>query len=347
MKRTLFPVILTLCAVLSPACLLLAEEPSAAAPSTQAHPKAVFAEVIKDVGRVGKGEKIAHDFVIKNAGDAPLEITDVKPTCGCTVAEFDHTIPPGGTGKIHAVVDTTDFGGPISKTIYVYTNDPDNARVELAVKAEVQPYVFVLPGFARFIQPQGSEPGSVEEIMFTGSFDDLEITKAESPYPFMTVTYRPAREEERREQGQGKQWVLTFTVDYKKTPIGTIADFVTVYTNHPKQPIVRIPVSGFVRPMIAVTPPEADFGEIDLSTPQEARLIVRSFDPAGIQVTSAETDVPGVRVEVTSIEEGKRFALNVTFTPAMAKGDFSGTITLRTTSAITPVVEVPLRGTAI
>ena len=237
--------------------------------------------MIKDVGKVGKGEKIAQDFVIKNEGDAPLEITDVKPTCGCTVAEFDHTIAPGGTGKIHAVVDTTDFGGPISKTIFVYTNDPDNARVELAVKAEVQPYVFVLPGFARFIQPQGSEPGSVEEIMFTGSFDDLEITKAESPYPFMTVTYRPAREEERREQGQGKQWVLTFTVDYKKTPIGTLADFVTVYTNHPKQPIVRIPVSGFVRPMIAVTPPEADFGEIDLSTPQEATADRPQLRPRG------------------------------------------------------------------
>ena len=347
MKRTLSPVILTLCTVILPGGILFAQEPKAAAESAQPRPKAVVVEAVKDAGGVAKGEKITHDFVIKNEGDAPLEITDVKPTCGCTVADFDHTIVPGGSGKIHTVLDTTDFGGPIAKTIYAYTNNPDNARIELTVKAEVQPYIFVLPGFARFIQPQGSDPGSVEEIIFTRSFDDLEITKTESPYPFMKVDTRPARDDERREQGIGNQWVVSFTVDYKQAPIGTIADFVTVYTNHPKQAIARIPVSGFVRLMIAVTPPEADFGKIDLSTPQEARMIVRSFDPAGIEVTSAETDVPGVQVEVTPIEVGKRFALHVTLTPAMAKGDFNGTITLRTTSATKPVVEVPLRGTAI
>jgi Protein of unknown function (DUF1573) len=347
MKRTLYPVILTLCAVALPAASLAAQEAKPAAAGETSGPRAVVEVAIQDAGRVAKGEKVARDFVIHNEGDAPLEITDVKPTCGCTVAEFDHVIPPGGAGKIHAVVDTTNFGGPIAKSVIAFTNDPENPRLELTVKAEVQPYIFVLPGFARFIQPQGSDPGKVDEIIFTGTFDDLEILKAESPYPFLTVDFRPAREDELQAQGKGRQWVVTFTVDYDKTPIGTISAYVTLTTNHPKQPIVSIPVSGFVRPMIAVTPAAADFGKIDLSSPQQARLIIRSFDPANISMTSAETDVPGVNVEVTPIEAGKRFALSVTLTPQVPKGDFAGTITIHTTSTKKPVVEVPLRGTAI
>ena len=42
-----------------------------------------------------KGDKIIHDFVIKNDGDADLQITNVQPACGCTVASFDKVIKPG------------------------------------------------------------------------------------------------------------------------------------------------------------------------------------------------------------------------------------------------------------
>lgn len=347
MKRHLIPVILTLCAVIPPAALLDAQQADAPAASETATPRAVIEEPIKDAGRVATGDKIAHDFVIKNAGDATLEITDVRPTCGCTVADFDHTIPPGGSGKIHVVLDTTTFGGPISKSVHVFTNDPENAKVELAIKAEVQPYLFVLPGFARFIQPQGSDPGVVESLVFTPSADNLEVTRVESPYPFLKADFRAATEDELDQRGKGRQWVVTLTLDYDQAPIGAIADYVKIYTNHPKQSMATIPVSGFVRPMIAVTPTEADFGQIDVAKDNRARMILRSFAPNGIQVTGAEADVPGVAVAVTPIEEGKRFAVEVNISPEMPKGAFAGTITIHTSHPKKPVVQVPLRGTVL
>jgi Protein of unknown function (DUF1573)/HYDIN/CFA65/VesB-like, Ig-like domain len=347
MKRILSPVILTLCAVILPVGLASAQGDKKAEPSGGPSPKAVIEQAVVDVGTVAKGDKITQDFVISNQGNAPLEITDVKPTCGCTVASYDHTIAPGASGKVHAVVDTTNFSGPVAKAIAVYTNDPANARLELTIRAKIQPYLMIQPGFARFTLPQGSDPGVVENIIFTPTFDNLEITKVDSPYPFLKAEYRLATGDEPRESGVGKQWVLTLTLDYSKAPVGTIADYVTIHTNHPQQPIAKLPISGFVRPMIAVTPPAADFGEIDVSKQQEARMIIRSFAAEDVDVTSAETDVPGVTLAVTTIEAGKRFALQVTLTPQMAKGAFNGTITIHTNSPKKPVVEVPLRGTVI
>ena len=72
-------------AILALAAVLLI----AAAASAAGTPKIVAAEPIKDAGTVAKGDKIVHDFAIRNEGDAVLEITNVQPACGCTVAEFD------------------------------------------------------------------------------------------------------------------------------------------------------------------------------------------------------------------------------------------------------------------
>jgi hypothetical protein len=340
--RTATPAILTLL-TLGAAALLVAP-----AAGQALHPRAVMPDPVYDAGGVAKGEKISHDFVIRNDGEAPLEISDVRPACGCTVAEFDKVIAPGETGAVRAVLDTMTFDGPISKAITVFTNDPVNPKLQLSVKADVRPYLFIQPGYARFVQAQQSEPGVVQQIVFTTTFDDLKITEVESPYPFLKVAYREATEEdEPRDYGVGRQWVLTLTLDYTTAPVGTLAEYVTLHTNHPNQPVAKLPVSGFVRPMIAVTPTAADFGEIEVDEAQNASMLIRSFATEDVAVTSAETDVPGVALEVTPIEEGKRYGLQVTLSPEMPKGSFDGTITIRTDSPKAPLIEVPLRGTRI
>src|SRR3972149_9991386 len=122
MTRT---IVCSLAAVLV-AAVVVAQQPVSAPQQAQSQtaaqkapegPRPVIdiAEKIKDFGTVAKGEKIRAIFEVRNTGKAPLEVTQVRPTCGCTVASFDRTIPPGGTGKITAELDTTGFSGPGSK----------------------------------------------------------------------------------------------------------------------------------------------------------------------------------------------------------------------------------------
>ena len=72
-------------------------------------PKMMIPEGIKDMGKVAQGEVLDVDFAIVNEGDETLEIKAVRPTCGCTVAEFDREIAPGKTGYIKSKLDTRDF----------------------------------------------------------------------------------------------------------------------------------------------------------------------------------------------------------------------------------------------
>src|SRR5687768_12334158 len=86
-------------------------------------PKLTLVEPLKDFGTVAKGSKLDWAFEVRNTGTTDLEIISAKPTCGCTVADFDKVIKPGKTGKLSAHVDTTNFSGPIAKSVTLETND--------------------------------------------------------------------------------------------------------------------------------------------------------------------------------------------------------------------------------
>ena len=81
-----------------------------------------------DAGDVWRGEDARYVFMIRNTGDAPLEI-EAKPNCGCTVANSDKLIAPGAEGKIEADVHTTNFRGKVMKIIDVKSNDLDPREI--------------------------------------------------------------------------------------------------------------------------------------------------------------------------------------------------------------------------
>ncbi len=325
-------------------------EPAPAADSKPSgpQPKAIIPAPVAELPTVAKGEKVKHDFVVKNEGDAPLEITSVRPTCGCTVAEYDKVIPPGGSGKIRTELDTSNMiAGGTAKTVSVFTNDPANPRFELTLMAKVENYLVFNPGFARYTRGHGFEPGVVTQLFYSPDFGELVISKVESPWPFLKVEQREAKQEELRSEGKGKEFVFTLTLDYEAAPVGVLNGTVLVHTNHPKQPIGRLPVSGFVRPRVAITPPIADFGNVDLSQPITARLLVDNFAPEKLHVTSVEQGLAGGSVSFSTAQEGKKYYVEFKLPSEMPKGPFASEIKIHTDNAKVPLLTVPVKGTVL
>jgi hypothetical protein len=83
--------------------------------------------------------KKTFDFVVLNAGNAPLVIQNIVASCGCTTPEWTkEPIPPGGSGKITAIYDPVGRPGQFNKTLSVYTNSKPE-MVVLVIKGEVIP----------------------------------------------------------------------------------------------------------------------------------------------------------------------------------------------------------------
>lgn len=92
-----------------------------------------------DYGTISKkNDNGIRSFEFTNTGDAPLIITNVLSTCGCTVpTKPTEPIMPGKTGKIGIKYNMAP--GPIRKTITVESNavNYDSGRIALKIKGEV------------------------------------------------------------------------------------------------------------------------------------------------------------------------------------------------------------------
>ena len=95
-----------------------------------------FKEDTVDYGSIEKGSDGVRVFEFTNTGDAPLIISDVKSSCGCTVPKKpDGPIAPGASSTIQVKYDTNRVG-PIRKTVTVYSNASE-PMVALKIKGEV------------------------------------------------------------------------------------------------------------------------------------------------------------------------------------------------------------------
>jgi len=89
-----------------------------------------------DYGTIEKGSDGVRVFKFKNTGDAPLIVSDVKSSCGCTVPKKPtEPILPGENGEIEVKYDTNRVN-PIRKTITV-TSNAVTQTVALKIKGTV------------------------------------------------------------------------------------------------------------------------------------------------------------------------------------------------------------------
>lgn len=119
--------------------LLLAVFAFGAISYAQQGPKIEFKTETIDYGTVEKGkDNGVRVFEFKNTGDAPLVITDVKTSCGCTVpSKPKEPIMPGKTGEIEVKYNMNP--GPINKTVTVESNavNKTDGKVTLRIKGTV------------------------------------------------------------------------------------------------------------------------------------------------------------------------------------------------------------------
>ena len=98
-----------------------------------------FTSLVYDYGTIDVGSPGNSVFRFTNTMKKPLVISNVKPSCGCTAANWTKKpILPGKTGVIRLHYNTK-IPGTFNKTITV-TSNAKNATVILRIKGNVTRY---------------------------------------------------------------------------------------------------------------------------------------------------------------------------------------------------------------
>ena len=344
------------------ACVALTAALIAAAAGAQDKPKAVAKpaaeskgkaaatpriEVIpetRDAGTVPKGQVIETTFLVKNTGASDLVISDARPGCGCTVASFDKVIKPGGEGKVQTSVDTKSFSGPISKSVLLVSNDPERGQINLFIKANVKPFVDILPQpYVRMSVVKGDSDS--RDVILLSEEKGFKPVIAEAAQPYVKAEISPAGEKDKIPGRTGEQYKVHITVT-PDAPEGLLNAPVRINTGVSQQASVEIPVSGIVRARVSVTPVMVNFGNFTAGKdPITRNIVVTNNKPASpIKVTRAEVSVPGFITDVVPTQEGISYTVVVKASDKVKKGALDGTVKLYTTDKEKAVIELPLKG---
>ena len=90
-----------------------------------------------EFGSIKEGDVVSFDFKFRNAGKAPLIITQASASCGCTVPEYSKDpIAPGEHGFIKVTVNSEGKHGMTSKTVTLLANTTPNTKV-LTISADI------------------------------------------------------------------------------------------------------------------------------------------------------------------------------------------------------------------
>ena len=332
-------------AALLSAVVLLIAAPYAAQAQSEAvkKPKLTVEERVHETGEIARDQVVDHTFKLRNSGDAPLAIQKIVLAPNLEIVSRPASLAPGEAGELHVRVPLL-YDKPVAllKQITLQTNDPETPSFELELRILSTEYVTAKPGYARWISVQHEKPATISQVFTAPDGLDFEVLRTSAPPAGIAAAISVVQE---NPQSRRKRKVdLTIAED---APVGAIVGTLMVYVNHPKQSIVPIPLSGFMRPVMAVTPNTLSFGELKLAQKTSHKFTVQSFSTEPIHVIKVEHDLKGfppASFEARTV--GREYKIQLDFDPAtIPKGAFRGTLKIHTDSAKMPLITVPLDGT--
>jgi hypothetical protein len=241
--------------VMIAACIRLAAQvppppqsaPAVAAPVFPASgPVIEFDSPVFDFGKVALGEKVHHTYYVTNTGNETLQISNVHPTCHCTIAgDWTHKVEPGSTGEIPVQFDSAGLGGQITRTIDVYSNAKNGAHKMLQLKGMIwKPIEFPATAFISI------PPDATNELSTTVRI----VNQTDNPVTFSNVVSANRMfDAVLKETKPGKEYDLVITA-HPPYPAGSTSGLIAVNTSLAGTPIIHVTAMANLTPAVQVSP---------------------------------------------------------------------------------------------
>ncbi len=105
-------------------------------------PRVQLPEDDYDFGEIPTAPPVAYVYAIQNTGTEDLELRNLVTSCGCTTAELSTSvIPPGHRADLKVIFDPGFHVtvGPVTRVVWMMTNDPTQPWLEITLNASVLP----------------------------------------------------------------------------------------------------------------------------------------------------------------------------------------------------------------
>lgn len=262
-----------------------------------AGPKLLLSAQEWSFGEVWQGTPLSFELTIKNVGDAPLEIPEVKSSCGCTVASKPKSpLAPGESDTVKVTFDSVKRRDHQAQTITFITNDPEAPEAAFRVVGTVKPVYDIKSGvggrlvnsmsFGRLF-PGTHEARTVEIFNRYKEALELKLIKGQDfgDYEIVLETLKP-----------GQHYKLTVTPK-NPLPIGEARGRAQFETGLDVLPNFEILVFGSVQPPVSITPAELRLPR-KLVMPLKQTLAVWCAPDKPVKIVAVKANAEAIKVQV-------------------------------------------------
>lgn len=289
--------------------VLAAGRPSA----DEGRPHVVLDEPVHDFGTVDRGMRVDHTFSVPNRGGGTLRIDHVKSSCGCTVAVLsEREVGPGEEARVAVSLDTARLTGRTSKTVNVYTNDPDVPVLGLTLAGQVTADLVLVPEPLYLGHVRRGEVTRREVTVMPGRPGAAyRVERVEHTSPHVKARVEP------RGDGPGQRLVVELDRD---TPLGRFNEQLRLRTTSPREPELTLSVFGSVEGDVVVLPPQVTFGVTRGGTAPERDLYIRNRGARPIAVTRITVPDDVVTYSLAPVQEGEEYRLTLRLRDGLKPG---------------------------
>jgi hypothetical protein len=199
-----------------------------------------------DFGKVKQGKVLTHTFKFKNAGDDTLVIKNVRTTCGCTAAVVKgRRLAPGDQGEIKVTLNTTGYGGPLSKYIFVDSNDSSQPMKQLLVSVAIDVPPAPQIELDNYTQDLGLilDTDPIETTTKIKNTGELELT-VELAHKDAEFFRDEKKVNSRISVAAGKSVEITIKMPARKRA-GLLREYVLIRSNDKRRPTLSLYLSGY------------------------------------------------------------------------------------------------------
>lgn len=342
-----------------------------------AQPEIKFENTTYDFGKIKEeGGKVTGKFIFTNVGTEPLELTNVRPGCGCTAANYTKgAIAPGEQGYIEATYNPYNRPGAFNKNIRVTTNEPRFVENEKAtphmifIKGEVikrPPTEFEKAGYTKSNgMLRIKEPNVAHDLLNTATVNDTFYVrnfwtkpvsiKLDKTYDYVTEVYRNFGAE--LLPGQEGFFILKYDAS-KRNKFGQVKDMISFQTNDSIEPTKRVHYAINIKedfskltpkqlknaPVCQLTTDSLSLGNMQKNTTKTQTMQVKNTGKSPLAIRALESSVPMISASTNMmvIPAGETAEITVTIKVPGRPSTQNATLDIITNDPAKPIQTVKL-----
>ena len=268
-------------------------------------PRLVSPRPVHDFGVAAATATVEHVFLIANAGNAALEIKNVRACCGATYSLATNTVAPRAEIPLTVRLRLENRAGKQNKSFYIQSNDATQPLYQLRLTGTV-----TVPASTNVARPISAMP---EEVDFGFIRNDSAITQTVAIVALSNAVFRVTKVECTSRwcrvtvmpSGGGTVTIAILQVQTVPVmPAGKNVAIITVRTDNPACARLEIPVTATVFADLVVVPRELAFQRRTEATTSTRYIAIRSRSGKPFKILKTDTPDPGIAVTCAPLDSG-------------------------------------------